>query len=174
MKKFVFTMIIFAAVVVAFGTVGVAYAKGPNQVAGTANGWTSGNSSRNGMGVGYAINSEGILHDYLIAGYSEALGISVTDLEARLDNGETMAQIALSQGLTFEQFRTLMVDVRNQAIGEATNDGVLTQAQADWMTQRGAGQMAGGYAGSGMYGMRQAGQGQFTNPDCPFFTSSVP
>jgi hypothetical protein len=67
-----------------------------------------------------------------------------------------------------------MVDVRNQAIGDATNDGVLTQAQADWMTQRGAGQMAGGYAGRGIYGMRQAGQGQFTNPDCPFYTPSIP
>jgi hypothetical protein len=68
----------------------------------------------------------------------------------------------------------LMVEVRNQAIVLAVKDGVLTQAQADWMTQRGAGQMSGGYAGNGMYGARLAGQGQFLNPDCPYYAASTP
>jgi len=35
----------------------------------------------------------------MIAAYAEKLNIPVADLEARLDNGETMAQIALSEGL---------------------------------------------------------------------------
>jgi hypothetical protein len=172
MKKFVFMMIVFAAVAIAFSAVGVAYAKGPSQGAGVANGWMGGNGSRNGMGAGYAITGEGILHDYMIGAYAEALNVSATDLEARLDNGETMAQIALSEGLTFDQFRTLMVDVRNQAIAQAVTDGVLTQAQADWITQHGAGQLAGGYAGNGMYGGRQSGQGQFLNPNCPYSPSN--
>jgi hypothetical protein len=174
MKKFIFTMIVFAAVAVAFAAVGVAYAKGPNQVSEAANGWMNGNGSRNGMGEGYAITGEGLLHDYMISAYAEALNVSATDLEARMDNGETMAQIALSEGLTFDQFHTLMVDVRNQATGLAFNDGVLTQAQVDWMIQRGAGQMAGGYAGNGMYGMRQAGQGLYLNPNCPYYSPSNP
>ena len=174
MKKFVFTMIIFAAIAVAFGTVGVAYAKSPNQVSGVTNGWMGGNGSRNGVGMGYTLSGDGILHDDMIAGYSEALNISITDLEARLDSGETMAQIALSEGLTFEQFRTLMVNVRNQAIDQAVLSGALTQVQADWMKLYGAGQTAGGYAGKGMYGMNQAGQGQYLNQDCPFTTQSIP
>jgi hypothetical protein len=174
MKKFVFTMIVLAAIAATFGAVGVAYAKGPGQVTETASGWMGGNGSRNGLGVGYAITGEGILHDYMISEYAKALNVSETDLEARLENGETMSQIALSEGLTFDQFRTLMVEVRNQAIVLAVNDGVLTQAQADWMTQRGAGQMSGGYAGNGMYGVRQAGQGQFLNPNCPYYAASTP
>ena len=79
-----------------------------------------------------------------------------------------MAQIAISTGLTLDQFRTLMVEVRTQAIEQALNDGVLTQAQAEWMSQRGAGQMAGGQMGNGS-GMRGAGQGQFANPNCPYY-----
>jgi hypothetical protein len=174
MKKFLFTMIIFAAVAVAFGTVGVAYAKSPNQVSGVANGWMGGNDSRNAMGVGNALTGEDILHDDMITALSEALNVPITDLEVRLDSGETMAQIALSEGLTFEQFRTLMVDVRNQAIDQADLSGTLTQVQTDWMKLHGAVQIAGGYIGNGMYGMHQAGQGQFLNPDCPINTQSIP
>jgi hypothetical protein len=167
-------MIVFAAITVAFGAVGVAYAKGPNPVTEVANGWMGGNGSRNGMGVGYENTGEGILHEYIINAYAEALNVSTIALEARLDNGETMAQIALSVGLTIDQFHTLMVDVRNQAIVQAVNDGVLTQVQADWMTQRSAGQMAGGYAENGMYGGRQAGQGLFLNPNCPYYSPTSP
>jgi hypothetical protein len=119
-----------------------------------------GHGSRSGLGGANTSAGDGILHDYMIAEYAEKLNIPVADLEARLDNGETMAQIALSEGLTFEQFRTLMVEIRTQAIEQALNDGVLTQAQADWMNQRGAGQMAGGQMGNGS-GMRGSGQGQF-------------
>jgi hypothetical protein len=61
-----------------------------------------------------------------------------------------------------------MIDVRSQAIDQALNDGVLTQAQADWMKLRGAGQMG---AGRGMYG---GGQGQFNNPNCPYYNSTTP
>jgi hypothetical protein len=63
----------------------------------------------------------------------------------------------------------LMADARSQAIDQAVKAGTLTQAQADWMSQRGAGQMAAG-AGEmgGGRGMHGAGKGQFTNPECPF------
>ena len=85
----------------------------------------------------------------MIAAYAEALDIPVADLEARLDSGETMSQIALSTGMTLDEFRTLMVEVRTQAIDQALSDGVLTQAQADWLKLHGAGQMAGGQTGNG-------------------------
>jgi hypothetical protein len=116
---------------------------------------------------------EGILHDYMIAAYAEKLNLPAADLEARLNNGETMAQIALSEGLTFEQFRTLMVEVRTQAINQAVADGTLTQEQADWMTTRGAGRMAGSQMGNAR-GMRGSGQGQNANPDCPYYSQTNP
>jgi hypothetical protein len=54
-----------------------------------------------------------------------------------------------------------MIDARTQAIDQAVKDGKLTQAQADWMKQRGA---SGGMMGGRGMGMRSAGQGQFANP----------
>ncbi len=170
MKMKVFLMVIVAVVALAVGSVGVAYAQSPTQAQA---GWMSGRGSQTGMGSGVNGTGSGILHDQLIAAYAEALVIPVADLEVRLDNGETMSQIALSTGLTFEQFRTLMIDVRTQAINQAVNDGVLTQAQADWINQRGAGQMAGRQMGNGL-GMRGSGQGQFANPDCPYYDTTNP
>jgi len=100
--------------------------------------------------------------------YAEKLSIPVADLEARLTQGETMSEIAVSTGLTVDQFHTLMVEVRSQAIDQAVADGTLTQTQADWMKLRGAGQMAGGR------GLRGGAQGQFANPDCPYFSQTNP
>ena len=106
--------------------------------------------------------------------YSHKTHEKCADILLRRSGRIKMAQIALSEGLTFEQFRTLMVNVRNQAIDQAVLSGALTQVQADWMKLYGAGQTAGGYAGKGMYGMNQAGQGQYLNQDCPFTTQSIP
>ena len=125
------------------------------------NGGAIGNGSamgNGGMMGGNSIVGEGILHDGMIAVFAEKLGISVDDLNARLDKGETMAQIAASKGLTAEQFTTLMSDARTQAIDQAIKAGTLTQAQADWMKTRGAGQ-----AGRGM-------RGNATN--CPYFSQT--
>jgi uncharacterized protein (DUF433 family) len=111
---------------------------------------------------------DGLLHDEMTAVYAQKLGISVEDLNARLAKGETMAQIASSKGLTAEQFTALMADARSQAIDQAVKNGTLTQAQADWMNQRGAGMAAGGR------GMRGAGQGRNVNADCPYFPQTNP
>jgi hypothetical protein len=173
MKKFVVTLMVVAVVVFALSVAGVAYAQSPTQAPGTGTGFMGGRGSRNGLAGGNTSDGDGILHDYMIAAYAAEFNIPVADLEARLDSGETMAQIALSEGLTLEQFRTLMVEVRTQAIEQALNDGVLTQAQADWMSQRGAGQMAGGQMGNGS-GMRGSGQGQFANPNCPYYDQTNP
>jgi hypothetical protein len=173
MNKFGILLVIVAVATLAFGSVGVAYAQSPTQAPGAGTGFMGGRGSRNGLGGANSTAGDGILHDYLITAYAEKLNIPVADLEARLSNGETMAQIAISTGLTLDQFRTLMIDVRTQAIEQALNDGVLTQAQADLMSQRGAGQMAGGQKGNGS-GMRGGGQGQFANPNCPYYNQNNP
>jgi hypothetical protein len=173
MNKFGILLVIVAVATLALGTFGIAYAQSPTQTPGTGTGRMGGRGSQNGLGGANTNVGDGILHDYMIAAYAEALDIPVADLEARLDSGETMAQIAISTGLTLEQFRTLMVDVRTQAIDQALADGVLTQAQADWLKLHGAGQMAGGQMGNGS-GMRGGGQGQFANPNCPYYNQTNP
>ncbi len=173
MNRFVKIILLVAVAALAIGTTGVAYAQTSSQATGTGAGAMGGRGSRGGSGAGNGIAGDGILHDYMIAAYAEALNIPVADLEARLDSGETMSQIALSTGITLDEFRTLMVDVRHQAIDQALADGVLTQAQADWLKLRGAGQAAGGQNGRG-YGIRAASQGQYANPNCPYFNSTNP
>ena len=173
MNKLVKTFLVVAIAAVILATAGVAYAKSPNQSAGMGPAARGGNGLQAGNGIGIQGTGDGILHDYLIAAYSEALNIPVADLEARLANGETMSQIALSTGMTLDEFRTLMLDARTQAIDQALADGVITQAQADWLKAHGAGQMAGGQMGRGL-GMRVAGQGQYANPSCPYYNSTQP
>jgi Spy/CpxP family protein refolding chaperone len=167
--------VVAVVAVLALGAVGVAYAQTPTQEAGTdsGSGWMGGSGSRGNMGAGQMAAGDGILHDYLIAAYAEKLNIPAADLEARLSQGETMSQIAASTGLTIDQFRTLMVEARTQAIDQAVTGGTLTPEQADWMKLRGAGQMAGGQMGNGR-GMRSGGQGQHINPDCPNYSQTNP
>ena len=154
MKKFIVSIALIAVVVVALGSTSSVFAQTPTPqtpVPGT---------------------QLGFLHDEMVAVYAQELGISVDDLNARLANGETMAQIAYSTGKSADEFRTLMVDVRTKAIALAVKNGTITQEQADWMNQRGNGQMMGGGAGRGRGGRGTgAGLGQFANLDCPYYSN---
>jgi len=170
MNKSVLVIVIVAVVAVALGTAGLVYAQAPTPqtpVPGTGYGYGMGGRGARGGMMGQAAvagTQDGLLHDGMIAVYAQKLGISVDDLNARLTKGETMAQIAYSKGLTAAQFSALMINARTQAIDQAVKDGTLTQAQADWMSQRGAGMMGGRGRGTG--------QGQFANPACPYYSQT--
>ena len=171
MKKLVISIAVVAVLAVALVTAGFAFAQTPTPETptpgsgygqgmmngqGYRGGMMNGQGNRGGMMGQYAAgDQDGPMHDAMIAVFAEKLGLSVDELNARLAKGETMAQIASAQGLTVDQFRTLMTDARSQAIDQAVKDGTLTQAQADWMKQRGGGQMMGGGRG-----MRGSGQGK--------------
>jgi len=89
-------------------------------------------------GRGYSYDG-GLLDDKMTAAMAEKLNMSANDLESRLNKGESMYQIAVSKGITAENFTTMMNDVRTQVIDQAVKDGTITQDQADWMKQRGFG-----------------------------------
>jgi len=167
MNKLVLSFVILAVVVAALFTTGSVFAQGPAPQA--QSGAAMGRGPRGGQ-AGPNLSQEGFLHDDLIAYYAEQLGLSVDELNTRLASGETLSQIAFSTGLSVDEFRALMVDARAAALDQAVTDGSLTQAQADWMAQHGAGVSAGG-AGRGMRGAAAgSGLGQFANPDCPYTT----
>jgi hypothetical protein len=170
MKKLFVSIVVISIAVLALGIAGVAYAQTTTQNpnSGYGIGMMGGRGPRGGMGAGHMNGGEGYLHDYMIAAFAEKLNIPVDELESRIDNGETIAQIASSQGLTVEQFRSLMTEARAQAIDQALKDGKLTQEQSDWMTQRGFSQMGQGR------GYRGNGQGQFANPNCPYYNQTTP
>jgi hypothetical protein len=146
-------------------TPGSGYGRG-----GMMNGSAAGSMGRGGM-MGARAGSDdldGPMHDEMIAALAGKLGLSVDDLNARLAKGETMAQIATAKGLTTAQFSELMTQVRAAALDQAVKDGSLTQAQADWMKQRGAGQM-----GAGQMGAR-GGRGFGGTQNCPMAPQTNP
>jgi opacity protein-like surface antigen len=100
----------------------------------------NGRGMMNGQGGGMmragVDGDEGLLHDGMVAALAAKLGLKVEDIEARLDKGETMWQIAQSKEMTVAQYQTWMLEARTSAIDAAVKAGTLTQAQADWMKQR--------------------------------------
>ena len=81
--------------------------------------------------------------------------------------------LAKNLDVTVEKLQTAIRDALKSTVTKMLNDGKLTQEQADWMKQHGAGQMAGGQMGYGR-GMRGNGQGRFANPDCPYYNQTAP
>ena len=154
MKKVVLASLVLAIAAFSLGSVSFAKADYDTPVA-AAGSVQFGFGGHGGMGGRNSSGTQtGILHDEMMKVFSEELGISVEDLEARLANGETLSDIALAQGLTLDEFNTLMVDARNQAIDKAVADGLLTQTQADWMKSRSSMMGTGLGTTRGMGGMR--------------------
>ena len=86
----------------------------------------------------------GAMHDLMVSAFAGQLGITPEELQAELDAGKTMYQVALDKGLTQEQFVELKQTSRAAALDEAVAQGLLTQEQADLMKQRGSGMMGNG------------------------------
>ena len=95
---------------------------------------------------------ETIMH----AALADALGMSVTDYEAAIANGETLATLALAQGVDMADLFAVMDAVHAEAAQQAVADGLVTQEQSDWMQSR-RGSQAGQGSQIGQGG--QAGQG---------------
>jgi hypothetical protein len=131
-------------------------------------------------GVAAAQSSQaqvGTLHEYMEKALAEKLNIPVTTVEAQFDAGKSLYQIALDHGITQANLQAFMLEVRTQALKTAVADGVITQTQADRMTQRGgrgmgmgAGMMNGGAGSCGGTGvpvgsmMQRGGRWQQSNP----------
>ncbi len=97
----------------------------------------------------------GLLHDYMEKALAEKLGVPLATIEAQFDAGKTLYQIALDNGIAEADLPALMLEVRTTAINAAVADGVITQAQADRMSQS---RDYGMGAGQG-YGMMRGGTG---------------
>ena len=147
MKVFLKVSAIAAVVMLAAGAgVSVAAAQGqtppPPGWAGPCQGEPAG-----GAGAGILSQYEDVLHAKL----ADALGMSASDFEAARDSGQTLFQIAQDQGVDLEAISQAMADGRQAMIDQALSDGVITQSQAEWLSQRGGamGRMGQGTAGQG-------------------------
>jgi len=102
------------------------------------------------LGGGRMMAGDGLMDETMHAILAEKLGLSVAELDALIAEGKTVVQIAEEQGLSADEITTLMQEARSAALDQMVADGVITQEQADWMEQRGAGMMGGrGYSSDG-------------------------
>lgn len=107
-----------------------------------------------GMMGGYG---GGFMHTYIIKAYADALGLTPDALTARLSKGETIYQIALTQGIAADRIPTLLADAHSKALDAAVADGILTADQAAWMKSHNS--MMGGYGTGGFGGGMMNGSG---------------
>jgi hypothetical protein len=95
-----------------------------------------GGYGRGGMMGGRGIGQEaGVMHDYMISAFASVVGLTADEVNTRLTNSETLAQIAIASGKTEADLPALWTQVRQDALDKAVTDGVITQAQADLMLQ---------------------------------------
>jgi hypothetical protein len=138
MKK---TLLIVALVIAALAVLGIGAAFAQDEIPPYA-----------GRGM---MNGGGVMHTFMVVEWAKKLDLNVNDINTRLNAGETMYDIALSAGVTAEEFPAVMTEVRANALDAAVAANVITQEQADWMKSH---NMGGGYGGCGGAGPQgQAG-----------------
>jgi hypothetical protein len=108
----------------------------------------------------------GAMHTFMTIEFAKKFELNVNDVNTRIAAGETMYDIALSTGVTAEEFPAMMTEVHASALDAAVMANVITQEQADWMKTRGFGQGGmgtGNCDGTGMQGQGGRGQGMMGN-----------
>ena len=151
-KSLLVIMVVAVAVVVSLGTVSAVSAQGLGQGDGTTLG--QGGRGNGGFGNrGTEIENPDV-HALEVAAWSKALGITTTNIDARLEAGETMSQIALSAGVTFDEFWTLKTRIKADVADQALAAGYITAEEAQLMQQsaarRGGMGARGGARGTGL------------------------
>ena len=149
-KSTLVLMVVAIAVLAVFGTATAVSAQGPFQDDTLTEGYGGRGGGMRGIGNRGEIENEEV-HALMMDAYAEALGIPASEIDSRLEAGETFAQIALSTGLTFEEFWALKSQVKADVAAEALAKGFITQAEADLMQQAARRQgLRGGMQGKGL------------------------
>lgn len=139
MKKLMVSLLLAGVLTAVIGVTSVVNAQGPDN--------TPLYQQGGGQG-GFGANSEDHVenedvHNLMMAAWSAELGISVDELNAREEAGETMAQIALFTGISFEEFRALKTAVNTSSAEQALKAGYIDQAEYQWLLQVAERQMNG-------------------------------
>ena len=170
MKNLFKTLAIVAVIGIALASTSSVFAQT------TSNGGSTGSFGGGAMGNGRRGGSQGnqtyapqdgIVHDALISAFADALGLTVDELNTRLADGETMSEIALSTGMTYDEFRVLLNEIHELVIDQAVMDGIMTQTQARIYLAQEA--RIGGMFGLNVErGTGMRGQGVYGTGDCPY------
>ena len=180
MKKIMVSLLLAGVLVAVIGATSVVNAQGPvNTPVVEQGGGRGGFGARSARSADHVENED--VHNLMMEAYSAELGISVADLNARIDAGETMSQIVLSTGRTFEEFRALKTAVNTSVAEQALKAGYINQAEYDWLLQAGQRRMNGqgqggafgvgpadgsGFGARGGQGAGRLGGGLYRSANC--------
>ena len=139
-KQLVKIGLMMSVIALVFGSVGVASAASPSPQVPGGNG-RGGNGGGIGTGTGtydpLNLNLSDDLDESMHATLADAVGLTVEQLEARLDAGESYTQIAMDYGFTLDEAQDMVQQARTDALTQAVADGLITQEQADFLSSRG-------------------------------------
>jgi len=122
---------IVSLLAVLLGAVGVAYAQGPQPPLGDRPFCNDGSCDCDGrMAGGLSFGMRGFS---LVDATAEATGLTVDEVIAALQAGQTFAQIAEEQGVDPQAIVDAFLADRQAVLEQAVADGRLTQEQADEM-----------------------------------------
>jgi hypothetical protein len=138
MKKWQMISGIAVALVIALGLTVAAFAQGGTPPANAPQDWQPGTMGRGGMaggqgpmaGYGMRFGANG---STLVDVTADVTGLSVTDVVAELQAGQTFAQVAEAHGKTASDLVTAFLAERETALDQAVADGRITQETADTM-----------------------------------------
>ena len=82
----------------------------------------------------------GLMEEYLAAFAAEKLGLTVEEIEERLETGETLAEIAISEGV--EDYRALIAEAMRYAREQIAASGVDLPGWGRWNTDSERGKLA--------------------------------
>ena len=171
MKNLFKALAIVAVIGIALASTSAVFAQTtPNGGSTGSFGGGMGNGRRGGnQGTPAYASQDGIVHDALISAFADALGLPVDELNTRLAAGETMSEIAISTGMTYDEFVVLLNEIHEQVIDQAAADGLLIQQQTRlYFAQE---SRVGGMFGLNVEqrGTGMMGQGLYGTGDCPYY-----
>ena len=140
MRKIWIIVGVLGVATLALGAAGLAYAQSetppPFMNPGYEGGMRGGRGGFGGMRADLLTADYGPYHEYMYDAFAELFGLSVDEIETRIESGETMWQIAEAVGVTMEEFGEIMAQVRTEVFDQAIAEGVITQEKVKFMDQR--------------------------------------
>jgi hypothetical protein len=81
-------------------------------------------------------SDEPLMHDAIVQAMAEVIGLSVDEIEGRINEDERLFEIALDAGMDQAAFFDLIQDTRESVLAEALESGLISEEQYQWMQNR--------------------------------------
>ena len=88
------------------------------------------------MGMHNSMMGPNGMHQQVWTAVAQKLGMTYAELNAALQNGQTIAQLAQAKGIPLDELKTVMLDAMKASFAELVKQGIMTQQQADGMLDR--------------------------------------